>query len=387
MTKKVFLIAGEASGDALGAGLMRQMKAQALEPVEFVGIGGPLMEQEGMRSLVPMEELSVMGIWEVLWQISRLRKLIKGTVEEIEARDVDMVVTIDLPDFNFEVVRRLKASDKSRATFIHYVSPSVWAWRPGRAKKIAALYDKVLCLFPFEPEHYKELDIKAEFVGHPLIEVPREVDGSEFRSENNIQPDALVLGLFLGSRERELRSVSAIMKEATLILKEHYPDMKVVVPTLPKFEYNVMQALEGWPCETIVVSAPHLKWPAFASCNVAMAVSGTVALELAYMGVPHVIAYKMHPLTWLILKNLIKVEHAHLANILLGKTVIPEFIQTNCDSLKIAKGVFQLLKNDELRAKQKEQLADLPKLLTPEGARFPSEKAAAAVLESLYKVS
>lgn len=379
MTKKIFLIVGEPSGDVLGAGLMREIKKQYDEPLEFVGIGGPLMEAQGMTSLLPMDELCVMGIWEIVWQLPRLIKLINGVVEEVEAANPDVLVTIDLPDFNFEVVRRLRKRENIKTKMVHYVAPSVWAWRPGRAKKIAALYDKILCLLPFEPPYFTKHNTKAEFVGHPLVEEAIEFNPHKFRSDNNISMEDLTLGVFFGSRERELLTHAPIFKEVVGVLKEQYPDLKIIIPTLPDFEFDVRNAIEKWEHETIVVSAPDLKWDSFAACDVALAVSGTVALELAYVGVPHAIAYKTDPFTAAIVKALAKVKFVHLANILFDKEVVPEFLQGKCESLLIAKEMLRLFKHEEKRREQMEEMRRLSDMLKPQNTT-PSQKAATEVL-------
>ena len=383
MSKKIFLIAGEPSGDVLGAGLIRELKSQSRVPIEFIGVGGPLMEAEGLQSIVPMDELCVMGLWEVIWQLPRLLRLINGVVEEIEGAEPDAVVTIDLPDFNFEVARRIKKRALSSAKMIHYVAPSVWAWRPGRAKKIAALYDKVLCLLPFEPPYFKAHEMEADFVGHPLVEEAKNFNGQDFREKNGITPQDKVLGLFLGSREGELHKHANVLKEAAQIIREQDPDVKIVIPTLPDFEYLVLKAIEDWDFETIVVSLPSLKWNSFAACDVAVAVSGTVGLELAYIGVPHVIAYKTHPITAMAVKRMIKVKYAHLANILLDAPVVPEYLQGKCNSLNVAKGLLSLLRKPEDRAAQKQAFAKLGQRLRPEGGVSPSVVAAKSVIETL----
>ena len=181
MTKRIFLIAGEPSGDALGAKLMQALKAQSKEPIEFRGVGGEKMEAQGLNSLIPMEDLCVIGIWEVMWQISRLMKIMRGMVEEIEEFDPHALVTIDLPDFNFQVASKIRKRGKTNAKLIHYVAPSVWAWRKGRADKVSKFLDGVMCLLPFEPKYFPK--IKAEFVGHSLVEVQRSGNRDEFRSE------------------------------------------------------------------------------------------------------------------------------------------------------------------------------------------------------------
>ncbi|MCB1579739.1 MAG: lipid-A-disaccharide synthase, partial [Alphaproteobacteria bacterium] len=203
MNKSVFFIAGEASGDSLGASLMRGLKKREGDLVKFSGIGGPLMEGQGFKSLLPMDDLCVMGLWEVVWQLPRLLRLIQGTVEEIEKCAPDVVVTIDLPDFNFEVAQRLKKRGIFKGKIVHYVAPSVWAWRPGRAKKIAGYFDGLMCLFPFEPAYFTEHGLDAAYVGHPLIEVDTAaLDPKGFREDLHIQDGALCLGVLFGSRER-----------------------------------------------------------------------------------------------------------------------------------------------------------------------------------------
>ena len=379
MSKKIFLIAGEPSGDALGAALMRALKAEFTEPPEFVGIGGPLMEEEGLDSLLPMDELSVMGIVEVLWQLPRLLKLINGVVSEINKHKPDIVVTIDFPDFNFQVARILKKRGEYKGKVIHYVAPTVWAWRPGRAKKIAAFLDGLICLFPFEPPYFTKHGLKAEFVGHPLVEKGLDdADPQGFREEFQIPPDAPVLGLFFGSRVSELKTMAPYLKDAATIIIEQYPNVQVVIPTLQSLEFNLRETIEDWGVEAIIVANPDYKWDAFAACTVGLAVSGTVGLELAYMGVPHVIAYKMQPANWMAIKMLAKVKYAHLANILLGREVIPEYLQGKCTGINISKGLLRLLKQPDARAAQIKDLAELKEKLAGDG-QSPSQKAAAFI--------
>jgi lipid-A-disaccharide synthase len=380
MSKKVFLIAGEHSGDVLGASLIKAMRAQ--DPgVQVEGIGGPLMEAEGLKSLLPMDELCVMGLWEVAGQLPRLLKLINGVVEEIEKRQPDVVVTIDLPDFNFEVGKRLKKRGLSKARRVHYVAPSVWAWRPGRAQKIAQFLDGLICLFPFEVEYFTKHNLKTVAVGHPLVESgSRNADGQNFRAANDIGPEEKVLGLFLGSRESELKSMTGPLKESIDVVRGFYPDLQIVVPTLPAMEYHVLQALQGWGSNITVVAKPDAKWEAFAACDAAIAVSGTVGLELAYMGIPHIITYKLHPATWVLLRALVKVQYAHLANILLNKGVVPEYLQGKSEPVGLSKGILRLFKSDDFRKAQQEEFIKIQGLLGEGQAKTPSAKAAEFVL-------
>ncbi len=380
MTNKIFLIAGEHSGDVLGAGLMKALKN--LGSQEFAGVGGSLMEEQGMKSLIPMEELCVMGLWEIIGQLPRLIRLIEAVVLEIEKFNPDILITIDLPDFNNVVAARLKKRGKCKAKIIHYVAPSVWAWRPGRAKLIARYLDGLMCLFPHEPPYFTKHGLKTEYVGHPMIEHdPSKADGARFRKMFLIKPDVPVLGLFFGSRDTEIEMHSEILKDVASAIYEQHPDLHVVIPTIPRLEYEAKKLIEDVPYPAFVLVNPDDKWDEFAACNAALAVSGTVGLELAYMGVPHVVAYKMHPVSWMAVKLIVKTKFAHLANILLGERVIPEFLQSKCNSLEIAREMLKLFQDEAERAKQVDGCKRLREFMTPEPGKLPSAKAAEFVLQ------
>jgi lipid-A-disaccharide synthase len=377
---KIFFLAGEHSGDVLGAGLLRSLKE--LGVTEFSGIGGPLMREQGLKSLVPMDELCVMGLLEVLWQLPRLLKLIDAVVEEIEKFNPDVLVTIDLPDFNFQVAKRLKKRGNCNARIVHYVAPSVWAWRPGRAKKVAAFLDGLICLFPNEPPYFTKHHLRAEFVGHPLIEHdPQENNGAGFRQKFSIPPDAPVLGVFFGSRVREIEEHAEILVDTVNVIIEQYPDLNLIIPTVPELEYEVRKVASTIKNPAFVLLNPDDKWDEFAACNVAVAVSGTVGLELAYMGVPHVVIYKMHPVSWILVKLLVKSKYAHIANILMDEPVIPEYLQKKADVLEISKGILKLFKDENERTAQLLRCKKIPGLLTASPGQSPSRKAAEFVME------
>ncbi|MCB1562340.1 MAG: lipid-A-disaccharide synthase [Alphaproteobacteria bacterium] len=383
MSKKIFLIAGEASGDSLGASLIHALRTKMPEnSIGFKGVGGPAMEKEGLNSLLSMKEMTVMGLWEAVSHLPRLFKLRTAIVNEIERYDPDVVITIDFPDFNFQVASLLKKRGISRAKLVHYVAPTVWAWRPGRAKRISAFLDGLLCLFPFEPDYFKPHGLDAVFAGHPLIEhkVQKE-DALTLKEALGIPLDTPTIGLFFGSREEEIKKMGDVLRDTVVILLEQYPDIQIIVPTLPHLEFEVLQRLEGLEGDVYVIKDQERKWEAFMACDVALAVSGTVGLELAYVGIPHVIAYKMHPLSWLLVRLLVKVKHAHLANILLGRTVVPEFLQKNCHPVKIAQPLLKMLKDGQARQKQIDALSGIKGLLTAESGKLPSESAADFILK------
>ncbi len=382
---KLFFIVGENSGDALAAPLLKQLKKKYGDSLECLGIGGPLMKHEGFNELLPMDQISVIGIWEVLPKIPRLIKINKAIVEEIEKQQPDAVITVDFPDFNFIIAKSLKKRGIYKGKIIHYVAPSVWAWRPERAKNMANFMDGVMCLFPMEVEHFTAHGLKAAHVGHPIVSTnAREAEGSVFRKENDIPEDAQAVGLFFGSRDNEFKNLGPILREAVQYMNDYVETIYVIAPTLPDLEYNVQKLLEGCELKIFVSANPIVKWEAMKACNIAIAVSGTVGLELSYAGVPHVIAYKINPITAGIIKFLAKIKYVHLANILLDKSVVPEFLQSKCTSENIAQGATQLLKNTEKQVTQKDEFAKLHEMLKGESSE-PPEVQAVNFIENILK--
>lgn len=324
-----------------------------------------------------------MGLFEVLGQLPRLLGLIKTVSENVKAARPDMLITIDLPDFNFEVVKRLRKSDL-KTQYVHYVAPSVWAWRKGRAKKIAHLYDRLLCLFPFEPHYFIPHGLQSVFVGHPLTQNARPEDAPGFRARYGLSPENKVLGLFFGSRGGELKTLSQTLLDTAAHVQEENPAIKYLVPTLPHHHEALEALFKTRNIPAIVTSNPADKWNAFAACDAAIAVSGTVGLELAYLGVPHAIFYKANPLSILIAKYLIKIKYIHLANIILDAPVIPEFIQDKAKPEKLAAAALLLLKGEgRARTRQIQNLKTLQKILGARLSQTPAQKAASTVLEIL----
>jgi len=375
----IFLLAGEASGDALGAPLIQSLEDSG---AHCIGIGGSLMEKQNFKSLMPMSELCVMGIWEVLMQLPRLLKLINGVVEEIEKAQPDVFVGIDLPDFNFQVAKRLKKRGIYQGKIIHYVAPTVWAWRPGRAKRIATFLDGIMCLFPFEPQYFEQHGLDAKYVGHPLIRQDHRQASPSFRAKYGLGQDDVVFGVYLGSREAEIERHKEVFRDVINFLLLEVPDLQVVLPTLPEVEYAALAAMEGLNTSPVVVSDVDDKWDVMSNCNLAMAVSGTVGLELAYMNVPHVVAYKTHPITALIVKLLVKVRFAHLVNILMDKAVVPEFLQSRCKAILVAEELMRLLKDEALMAKQKVAFHDARRMLKKDVESNPSDTAAYFIIKA-----
>lgn len=376
---KIFIIAGEASGDQLGGALISSLK-KLYPDAELRGVGGPRMLESGLpESLFPMDELSVMGIGEVLPRIPKFVNLIATTVQAIRVFNPDAVITIDSPDFCFRVQKKLKKSG-IRAKLVHYVAPTVWAWRADRARKVAEYLDGMICLFPFEPIYFEREGLKSVFAGHPVMQSGLlTADGNAFRSKYDLPQDRTLVGLLCGSRRSELEISIPILREVVLRLSVDRPHIGFVIPTLPKWHEKIQDSFKDLGVPIIVTSDISDKWNAFKSMDAAIAVSGTVVLEIALAGVPHAILYRMNELTWQIVKRMVKTKYAHLGNILLSHQVYPEFVQDNATTDKIYNVLINLLDNPLERKIQKESARKLEYMLAPNPNENAADRAAAFI--------
>jgi lipid-A-disaccharide synthase len=289
------------------------------------------------------------------------------------------VITIDAPDFSFRVQKKVK-SLKLNAKQFHYVAPTVWAWRAGRAAKIKQFLDGIICLFPFEPIYFEREGLKSIAVGHPMVSSGLlEGNGNFFRNKYNISDNQIVLGLFCGSRSSEVRGLTPLLIEVAKEIKASYPNLICVVPTLPKWKREVERMFEQAEMNVIVTSDEADKWDAFKAPDIAIAVSGTVALEIALAGIPHVIVYKMSPMTWEIVRRVVKTKFAHLGNILLGHLVYPEFIQDNATVENIAASIEKLCLSETERKIQIEASKKIHHLLEANPNEKAAERAAAFI--------
>lgn len=372
----VFLIVGEPSGDVLGARLMAALKKQTSGRVRFAGIGGALMESEGLAGLFPMSELSLMGLVEILPHIPRLRRRIRETVDRVIKQRPAALVTIDSPGFNFRVAKRLKGQG---IPLIHYVAPTVWAWKPQRARKFAGVFDHLLALLPFEPPYFEAEGLPCTFVGHPVVE-GISGDGEAFRRRHGISSDETLVCVLPGSRHGETSRLLPVFGEAIAILGKSIKKLRVVAPTLRTVREEVAGAVGGWPVPALVVEEEIDKYGAFAACNVALAASGTVSLELAKAGAPTVIAYKVNPITAWLARRLIKVRFVNLVNIILDRRATPEFLQQDCRPDKLAAAMETLLGDKDARRDQAEAAAQALEKLG-QGDPSPSERAAGVILD------
>lgn len=374
----IYLIAGEPSGDALGSRLMASLKKRTKNQISFAGVGGTRMEEQGLKSLFPMADLSVMGAAEVLPKIPRILMRIMETTAAIERIRPTAVVTIDSPDFCFRVAKRLKGKG---IPLIHYVAPTVWAWRPGRAKKIAGFLDHLLALLPFEPPYFKSEGLATTFVGHPVVESDAgKGDGPGFRDRCGFSDDDVVISALLGSRLGEVTRLSPVFAECLFLLKKKHPNLRVVVPTTDTVASTVRRLTGGWPVPSLVVEGDPEKYDAFAASNIALAASGTVALELAMARTPAVITYRINPISAFFIRRLAKVRFVHLVNVILDREAIPEFLQESCRADFLAAALEDLLMDEDRRDKQISAYGEALDKLGPTGAS-PASKASKAVLD------
>lgn len=374
---RLFLLAGEPSGDRLGAALMEGLRDRAPD-AEIRGVGGPAMAAEGLESLFAMERLSVMGLAEV---VPRLPELIalrdRATAAVLDWRP-DALVTIDSPDFGLRVAAKVRAV-VPRIRTVHYVAPSVWAWRPGRAAKMARVIDHVLALLPFEPPYMEAAGMTCDFVGHPVVAEPR-ATGAE-RDAFRARAGRFVLVL-PGSRAGEVSRLAPIFGEALRVLPR---EVRVVVPTLPHLRDRVADAVRRWPGDPLVVAAEPDRRAAFAGAEAALAASGTVSLELAANGVPMVIAYDMAWLSRVILARLLKVETVTLVNLVSETRAVPEYLGRDCRPGPIGEALARLLRVPSAREAQSAALSETMRRLGQGGAP-PGLRAARSVLAQLAAV-
>jgi lipid-A-disaccharide synthase len=381
--RRVFLIATEESGDRLGASLMKVMRQRLGDAIQFEGVGGRAMAGEGMTSRFPIEELSIMGLAAVAKQLPKVLRLIRQTAAAVTHASPDILVIIDSPDFTHRVARRVRARDSS-IPIIDYVSPSVWAWRPGRARAMVSYVDHVLALLPFEPEAYRRLrGPPCSYVGHPLTEqlVTLRPNAAEQARREASPPVLLVLP---GSRRSEIRHHVDVFGATLGLLRAQDIAFELILPTMPHLEQAVRDGVRGWPVEPKIVVGEAEKRAAFRIAHAALAKSGTVTLELALAGVPMVAAYKVGAIEAWVMRRMIQVNSVILANLVVGNNVVPEFIQQDCTAEKLARGLRDVLSYSALRRRQVQAFAGIDAIMSS-GNVSPSVRAADIVLATMRR--
>jgi lipid-A-disaccharide synthase len=374
----IFVVSGEPSGDNLAGRLMGALKAETGGQIRFAGVGGPQSAAQGLESLFPMRELSLVGLTEVVPHLPRLIKRINQTAAAAREIEPDVVVTIDSPSFTLRVAQKLRDTG---IPVVHYVAPQLWAWRPGRAKSLAKRVDHIMALLPFEVPFFANYGIPCTYVGHPAIEAGAgNGDGEAFRKRHGLPPDAPVLCVVPGSRVSEVRRILPVFAEALGMLKARYPNLHIVIPVAAAVAQEVEALTEDWPFPVVRVTNPEERFDAFAACDAAMTKSGTVTLELALAQVPMVVAYRVSPATAFLVRRMgVSVEHAALVNLLVGHGLVPELIQEDCTPQKLATAMDELFASEEARRAQREgfrQVIEIMGKATP-----PSEHAAKVVLD------
>lgn len=383
IARKIFLIATEESGDRLGAHLMKVLRQRLGDAVGFEGVGGLAMAKEGLKSLFPIEELSIIGFSAVIKQLPKVLRLIRQTVAAAVRAKPDILIIIDSPDFTHRVARRVRSRDPS-IPIVDYVSPSVWAWRPGRARAMRVYVDHVLALLPFEPEEYRRLHgPPCSYVGHPLTEQLGLLrpNAKEQERRNGTPPVLLVLP---GSRRGEIRHHMAVFGEALERLQAQGKELELILPTMPHLLELVREGVNSWKVVPKIVVGEQDKRAAFRIASAALAKSGTVTLELALAGVPMVTAYRGGALEAWIVRRALTVTSVILANLVIGENVVPEFLQENCTAEKLANALGEVLTDSPMRRRQVEAFARIDGIMST-GNQPPSVRAADIVLGMLRR--
>jgi lipid-A-disaccharide synthase len=385
--RKIFLIATEESGDRLGAGLMKVLRQRLGDAVQFEGVGGRAMASEGLTSLFPIEELSIVGLAAVVRHLPKILRLIRDTAAAVTDAPTDMLVIIDSPDFTHRVAKRVRARDPS-IPIVDYVSPSVWAWRSGRARAMRSYVDHVLALLPFEPEAYQRLrGPPCSYIGHPLIEQLGSLrPNAEEQARRDAEPPVLLV--LPGSRRSEIRHHMATFGEALGRLRAESVAFELILPTMPHLLEAVREGVErwktDWQVEPRIVVGEQEKRAAFRIARAALAKSGTVTLELALSRVPMVAAYRAGRAEAFILQRAINVSTVILANLVIGENVVPEFLQNDCTPDKLAGALREALSDSEVRRRQLDAFAKLDAIMST-GSASPSVRAADIVLATMRK--
>ena len=384
----IYVIAGEASGDMLGASLMAALSERLNGRVRFAGIGGMAMQAGGLTSLFPMSELSIMGLAEVLPRIPHILRRVNQTQKDIAAHNPVAVITIDSWGFCGRIQKFLKA-DLPHIHRIHYVAPMVWVWKSGRTKTLAKVLNLLLTLLPFEPEWFLREGLPTICVGHSVIEGGAgRGDALGFRHRHNVPGDAPILMVLPGSRRTETSRLLPIFGRTVALLARTLPNLQVVVPTVEGVAGQVRQAVAHWPVPVIVTLDPQDKYDGFAAARAALAASGTVTLELAMARLPMVVAYRVSPLSAFIATRFLglRLNFASILNILQNQMVVPEFLQHNCRPETLYPALLDLMTDGPVRQTQLQGLAHVIALLGGNDTR-PSLRAADAVLNQIGKGS
>jgi lipid-A-disaccharide synthase len=379
-TPFIFLVTGEPSGDALGGRLIAALRQRTGGNLRIAGIGGERMGEEGLESLVPLGDLAVAGVAEVLPRAPLILRRVRETVMAIRTLRPDAVVTIDSSGFSWRVAHGLRRRGAT-LPLIHYVAPMVWAWRAGRARRMARWYDHLMTLLPFEPAYFERVGLSCRYVGHPVLESGADRgDAVRFRSIHRLAEGDVLITVLPGSRQAEVTRLLPIFGTALARLQRLTGPFRVAVPTVATVSATVAQAVRSWHGSPIVVSRPEAKYDAFAASRAALAASGSVTLELALAKLPMVTAYRLNPITEKFLKRALKVRQVNLVNLLLGKPLVAELLGASCTPERLAAALAELITDERVRAGHRQGYVEAMRRLEAGGVS-PSLRAADQILE------
>jgi len=371
---RIAIIAGESSGDHLGAGLMQALRDKAGREIRFAGVGGPEMETAGLRSAFPLSEIAVMGPFAILKRLPGLIRRGHETVDHVVDFDPDALIIVDSPEFTHAVAKRVRRV-RPDLPVINYVSPTVWAWRPWRARRMRPYVDLILAVFPFEPDVHRRLGgPDCVYVGHPAVERVSRMPAVEVQSDGR-PPVLLVLP---GSRVTEVERLMPIFRDTLVALRDKGQAFSPVLPAVQHLHERIDAEVADWPVKPHVVVGEQEKWAAFARGRAALAASGTVTLELALAGVPMVIGYRLDPVT-ASLRWLLRIHSVVMANLVIGENAFPEYVHAGCDAETLSEALRPLLGDTPERNAQVEATERVRAATLIEGDS-PSERAAKAVL-------
>jgi len=362
--KRILIVAGEASGDLHGSNLIKSA-AEHHPDLSFFGVGGEKMTAAGCRILFPSDELSVMGLTEVLGRLPKIYKRFQQLKRILRSDEApDLLILIDFPDFNLRLAKVAKAAG---IKVLYYISPKVWAWRSGRAKTIAERVDRLALIFPFEPPIYESLGVKADYVGHPLLdEFAENKPQGRLRSQLKINADESIVGIFPGSRNSEIDYILETLVETVVLLNKERPELKFLVPIAPSLSRSTIEKHffgRGLP----VYFVDENIYEVAAACDAVLTVSGTVTLQITLVGTPLALLYKIAPLSYVVGKRLIKIEFAGLTNIVAGRGVVREFIQDAAEPASMCCEILRLLGDSAYNEKVKSDLNTVKELLGKPG--------------------
>jgi lipid-A-disaccharide synthase len=408
---KIYIIAGEASGDIYGAKLIECLRSKSSAPIEFYGIGGDKMQAVGFVSLFDMSEISIMGFAEILPHLGNILNRIDQTVADIQEKQPDIVITIDSPGFCCTIAKRLRfgednlekilkkifckkdnnplpqPSPKGRGSdyppykgkLLHYVAPTVWAYKPKRAEKFAKLFDHLMVILPFEPPYFDAVGLPCTYVGHPIVETNFPKNGDEFKQKHNITDDETLICLMPGSRKSEVKRLLPTFLE-TVDLLTVPKKIRVVIPTIPALKSEIEHMIATSKIKAIITDNEADKLAAYKASSATIVKSGTGSLEVALAGCPMVIAYKVNYISYRIVKHLVKIKYANLINLMLDEELIPEFLQAYCTSFLIAQKLDKIIADIAIQELQILHSLEVLKTLGLGDEQRPSQKAADRVL-------